>query len=75
METQMNDQKPQQSPILKWFAFAHLPEDLRTVSEQFSTLANNIETALPAGAEKSTALRKLLEAKDAAVRAAIEGRR
>ena len=36
-------------------------------------MAYNLADTLPRSAETSTALRKLLEAKDAAVRAAVEG--
>jgi hypothetical protein len=60
------------SPILRYFTFAHLPEKLKAVSEPFYVLAIHIEESLPGGPEKSTALRKLLEAKDAAVRAALD---
>ncbi|HEX6685515.1 MAG TPA: hypothetical protein VF062_22260 [Candidatus Limnocylindrales bacterium] len=60
------------SPILRWFDFAHLPDDLQSTSVEFYDLAHRLEIVLPSGAEKSTALRKLLEAKDAAVRATIE---
>lgn len=61
------------SPILRYFTFGHLPEGpLRQTSEIFAELAVWADDNLPAGAEKSTALRKLLEAKDAAVRAALE---
>jgi len=60
------------SPILKYFAFAHLPEGpLRDTSEPFSRMAVVLEQSLPDGAEKSTCLRKLLEAKDCAVRAVL----
>lgn len=58
------------SPILRYFAWAHLPEKLQAVSKPFGDLAQFVET-LPNGPEKSVALRKLLEAKDAAVRAAL----
>lgn len=61
-----------ESPILRFFASDHLPPNLQRVSQQFGVLAQFIEDTLPAGAEKSTALRKLLEAKDAAVRAALD---
>ena len=60
------------SPILRYFAYDHLPNSLADVSAPFSDLAWRIERTLPPGAEKSTALRKLLEAKDAAVRAALD---
>lgn len=62
------------SPILRYFEFEHLPDDLRAVSRHFAVLAKWVDDELSAGAEKSTALRKLLEAKDAAVRAALETR-
>jgi hypothetical protein len=62
------------SPILRWFEFAHLPADLQETSASFAALAKWVDDELSAGAEKSTALRKILEAKDAAVRATIEGR-
>lgn len=58
-------------PILKYFEYSHLPEDLQEVSRRFYGLALYI-TTLPSNAESSTALRKLLESKDAAVRAALE---
>lgn len=63
---------PEASPILRYFAFHHLPEKLQLVSESFGDLANWLEQTLPRGPEKSVALRKLLEAKDAAVRSALD---
>lgn len=60
------------SPILRYFAYQHLPEKLQRVSMPFADLAAIVEHSLPAGPEKSVALRKLLEAKDAAVRAALD---
>lgn len=57
--------------ILQFFAFAHLPANLQQVSEPFCILAEWTSKHLPDNAEKTVALRKLLEAKDAAVRAAI----
>lgn len=61
-------------PILKHFAYSHLPDDLQRVSQKFSALAHDLVEILPPGAELSTALRKLLEGKDAAVRATLEAR-
>lgn len=59
--------------LMKWFAFAHLPPGImRDTSERFYKLAYAVDTTLVNGAEKSAALRHLLEAKDAAVRAAKE---
>ena len=61
-----------ESPIMRYFTFAHLPGKLQDVSAAFAGVATYVEKTLPNGAEKSTALRKLLEAKDAAVRAALD---
>lgn len=62
-----------ESPILRYFTACHLkPGPLRETAAQFAALAREIEQSLPAGPEKSVALRKLLESKDAAVRAALD---
>jgi hypothetical protein len=58
-------------PILQFFAFRHLPDALRKVSVKFALLAANLVAQTPRNPERTVALRKLLEAKDAAVRAAI----
>lgn len=61
------------TPIMQFFAYDHLaPGPLRETSAKFAALAEELEAALPPGPEKSTALRKLLEGKDSAVRAALE---
>lgn len=61
------------TPILRYFQFEHLPEGvLRNTSETVSWLATQMDEALPDGAEKSAGLRKLLEAKDCFVRAALD---
>lgn len=57
--------------ILKYFAYAHLPEHLQAVSKPFGELAERIVAETNPGPEQSVALRKLLEAKDAAVRARL----
>ena len=56
-------------PILHFFHYAHLPPQLRSTSRQFFILAQTLVRTLPRNAERTVALRKLLEAKDAAVRA------
>lgn len=63
---------PPQSPILKYFKYSHLPPHLQEISKLFHDLAHDLEKHIPGNAEKSVALRKLLEGKDAAVRACIE---
>jgi hypothetical protein len=58
-------------PILQFFEFSHLPPHLQEVSSPFSMMANRIVATLPRNPERTTALRKLLEAKDCAVRALL----
>lgn len=62
-----------EDPILQFFAYEHLPPHLAQVSEPFGKLAYALVRSLPVSRnpERTVALRKLLEAKDAAVRAAI----
>lgn len=55
--------------LLQFFEYAHLPEKLQKVSKPFGDLAFLIADTLPNNPESTTALRKLLEAKDCAVRA------
>lgn len=57
--------------LLHYFTFAHLPENLQTISQPFFALAVILDTGLPESNEKDMALRKLLESKDCAVRAAL----
>lgn len=56
---------------MQFFAYEHLPAHLQEVSKPFGDLARSIDQSLPNNPEKSTALRKLLEAKDCAVRAVL----
>lgn len=58
-------------PILQFFAHEHLPKSLSDVSRPFGELADRIVATLPPNPERTVALRKLLESKDAAVRAAL----
>ena len=57
--------------MLKWFAYEHLPDALRAISRPFSELAEVVVNLCEPGPERTVALRKLLEAKDAAVRAKL----
>lgn len=65
----MDNQK--ENPIMKYFAYEHLPEHLQLISAPFGDLAKEICKLTKPSAEQSVALRKLLESKDAAVRAAL----
>lgn len=58
-------------PLLQFFQFEHLPEELRKVSEPFCLLAFELIDLVPRNPERTVALRKLLEAKDCAVRAKL----
>jgi hypothetical protein len=57
--------------LLQFFAWDHLPDALQIISRPFGELAQKIASTLPRNPERTTALRKLLEAKDCAVRAAL----
>jgi len=57
--------------IMQFFTYAHLPEFLQEVSRPFAQLAKDIVDTLPRNPERTVALRKLLESKDAAVRARL----
>jgi len=73
----LEDKRIQEAPVelermLKWFDFDHLKDgDARGISAPFQALARIIVENVDRGPERTVALRKLLEAKDAAVRAII----
>lgn len=58
--------------MMRYFEFLHLPPKLQQVSRHFYTVADIVRNTVPDGPEKTVCLRKLLEAKDAAVRAALD---
>lgn len=58
-------------PILQFFAYEHLPPHLQEISRPFGEMAHDMAAKLPRNAETSAGLRKLLEAKDCAVRAQL----
>lgn len=57
--------------LLQFFTYEHLPENLQKISKPFCDLAASIDVGLPNNCEKTTCIRKLLEAKDCAVRSVI----
>lgn len=65
-----NDTPPPEH-IMQFFAHAHLPPHLAAVSAPFCEMAERIVATLPRNPERTAALRKLLESKDAAVRALV----
>lgn len=58
--------------LIRWFENPNLRPELRHVAAIFASAAKEIDLILPSGAEKTVAMRKLLEGKDAAVRAMVE---
>ena len=64
---------PSTAHLLQYFTHAHLPAGpLRDVSGQLGSLARDMVAQLPDGPELTAGLRKLLEAKDCFVRAALD---
>lgn len=57
--------------LLQFFKYEHLPEQLREVSQPFGALAVYLTENIPQNPERTAAIRKLLEAKDCAVRAKL----
>jgi hypothetical protein len=74
--TDYPENKPKLHPavehVLQYFEYGHLPNSLQEVSSPFAHLAHQVANRAPLSPETTVALRKLLEAKDAAVRAALE---
>lgn len=60
--------------VLQFFECDHLPPELRVVAQSFKTLAHQVAVE-SSNQETTVSLRKLLEAKDAAVRAVLVERR
>lgn len=65
---------PRTHAMLRWFEYERLPPDLQNISSRFWILAHGLAEDLPDGPELTAGLRKLLEAKDCCVRAAIAAR-
>lgn len=62
---------PATAQILRFFEFSHLPPRLQEISRPFGELAHSMAGTLD-GPEVTVGLRKLLEAKDCMVRAALD---
>jgi hypothetical protein len=57
--------------LLQFFAYEHLPAHLQEISKPFGDTARWMIDTLPVNPERTAGLRKLLEAKDCAVRARL----
>lgn len=67
----MDQEMKKSEPIEQFFTWGHLPPHLQEISKPFGILARQIIDTLPRNPERTVALRKLLEANDAAVRSVI----
>lgn len=73
MTAPSNEELIKIDPILSYFNYEHLsPGPLRDTSRDFNHLAFDLVRRLPRNPERTVALRKLLESKDAAVRTALD---
>lgn len=57
--------------IMEFFSYTHLPPALQEVSKPYYDMAWGLVDQVPRCAERTVALRKLLESKDCAVRASL----
>lgn len=64
-QLQMNDHE-----LLQFFDATHLPSELQLIVKPFAALSQQVN-ALPNNCERDSAMRKLLESKDCAVRSAL----
>ena len=64
---------PATMAVLEFFEYSHLPARLQDVSRPFYDLAWGVAYRATNDPETTACLRKLLEAKDCAVRAALRG--
>lgn len=71
MLVDLSTRHPATQQIMRYFTFSHLPPHLATISGSACALAEAMVLALPDGPELTAGLRKLLEAKDCFVRAAL----
>ncbi|MFJ8345017.1 hypothetical protein ACIQ9J_01310 [Streptomyces sp. NPDC094153] len=70
--TALEGRHPGTTHLMRFFAYDHLPEHLQAISRPFGELAEQLVRVLPDGSELRAGLRKLLEAKDCMVRAALD---
>lgn len=70
----MEPRHPEIERLAGYFEYGHLPEDLQRVSRHFAVMVDVLLSIIPDSPELTVALRKILEAKDCAVRAALTNR-
>lgn len=72
IEAEYGHRHPSTLHVLRYFAYVHLPESLQRISAPCAELARTVADAIPDGPELTAGLRKLVEAKDCLVRAAVD---
>lgn len=72
MSASFESRHPATKQIMRWFEYGHLPQHLQDISGPFWEFAHTMIRDLPDGPELTAGLRKLLEAKDCFVRAAVD---
>lgn len=72
MDNVISRRHPATQQVAQYFTYEHLKTPLREVSKECHDLAEQMVLQLPDGPELTTGLRKLLEAKDCFVRAALD---
>lgn len=73
-ETLAAGRNPAVAGLLRHFGWTHLADSLRDVSAALGVTAMRVAELLPDSPELTVALRKLIEAKDCAVRAAVDAK-
>lgn len=64
--------EPTRERLMQFFDYEHLPKEQQEISKPFGDLARTLhDRVYPDNVERNMAIRKLLEAKDCAVRASL----
>jgi hypothetical protein len=71
IKAQLWDKRPEMQQLVGYFGYDHLPYELQVISSLFCDLALELVRRQPETPELTVCLRKLLEAKDCAVRNAL----
>ncbi len=70
--TSREERRPEVQRLWEYFEYSHLPPHLQQVSRHYAVMVDVLLSLLPDSPELTVALRKLLESKDCAVRAALD---
>ena len=67
----MGEHHPAIEEKLSWLEYGHLPPHLQETSKLFHDLAHKLADSIPSSPQLTIALQRIIDAKDAAVRASI----